>query len=1377
MPIAAISDPMSTPDANPPSSMVADSGTGVLAFPASVAQQMFWYLELLQGTVTAFNVPLRFLLTGPLDIPLFERALNAVVERHESLRTCFVEEDGELLQIVSPEIIVRMPVLDISHLPADRIQEEADRLGSIEAHRPFDLSKAPLLRAEILRLGPGHHIFHFTVHHALFDGMSMTIFTAELSEFYQAFFENRAPKVEPLAIQYGDYSVWQKEFLEGPKVKAQLDYWKERLKGMTEVEMPTDFPRPPVKSWKGDITSILLPKELTDRLQSIAAAEGATLFHVHLAAFMILLHRYSGNPDITVGAPVAGRSGGDLEPLIGVFINTLILRSNLAGNPGFLEYLSQIRETSLEALENQELPFEYLVHELRPGRDPSRNPLFQINFNHHRSFTQTEHFGGVSLTTIPSRSPGAIFDLHLFMVERDEGWRASLDFSTELFTRESANRMLGHLKRLLEEIAAHPEQAIGGMDHLTFPEKDLLIHDWAGTRTDYPRDATIGGLFLETAGKFPARVALQAGGQSLTYHQLHSEASHLAQRIRQEGVMPGDLIAICSHPSTEMIVGFIAILLAGGCCVPIDPAYPADRFTLLLEESGAMIGLATAGCGKSYPPGWKGRVLLIAPVGTAGEPVEVPEAGLTADHPAHLLFTSGSTGRPKGVLLAHRGIARLVRNSNFLKITPDDVFLQAAPVSFDASLLEIWGPLLNGGRLILLPDGPGLAEIASAVRDKGVTTLWLTAGLFQLMIDEHPESLKRLRYLLAGGDVLAPAYVRRALDALPDTRIINGYGPTENTTFTTCHHITTADLEKPSIPIGKPVSNTTVYLLDEQLRPVPVGIPGELHTGGDGLAIGYHAAPELTAGKFIFHPEFGRLYRTGDLCRRASDGTIEFIGRRDHQVKVRGFRIELGEIEATLASHPQVSQAKSAVRGETAETKRILAWAVPGGGATPTPEELAIYLADRLPTFMQPDGIAVVDSFPLNANGKIDLSQLADPGHRITAAADIPHEEPAGDTECHLATIWQDLLGLSGIGRHDDFFALGGHSLMALRMFSRINREFDKSLPLAALLQNPTIASLAKLLEPPAQVPVIPPPPTEVPVTQAAPSEALPAAKPLPSSTHRTKGNIVTLAEGCSQPPLFCIHGGDGGVLFYRSLAALMPTELPFHAIESLELGNSGKIEETSIEETAAAYLRNLLKVQPAGPFRLAGYSFGGVVAHEIACQLIDLGHEVEFLGMFDTDNPTAPIRHYGLSERLGVFWRRNRDVPFGARVGRVRERICEGVQTNRRIKAELKAAKTTGPAEAYSDMRRIQVREENWRAMQAYKPRRFAGRITLFKTTHISDKYERLEDYGWSAVAGAGLEVVPVGGEHLALFAAENVENLAKMLSGALHSARPSDD
>jgi amino acid adenylation domain-containing protein len=1345
---AAIPEPMSAPEAHPPVPAAAVIDTGVLAFPASVAQQMFWYMEMLQGNVTAFNVPLRFSLTGPLDMDLFDRALNAVIQRHESLRTHFEEENGELMQIVSPQMKLPISYVDISHFPADRIREEADRLGSIEANRSFRLAVEPLMRAEILRLGHDHHYFHFTVHHALFDGMSMAIFGKELAEFYQAFFENRPPRLEPLAIQYGDYSVWQKEFLQSPKVQVQIDYWKNKLKGMTEVEIPTDFPRPPLKTWRGDITSILLPKPLSERLQTIAAEKGATLFHIHLAAFMLLLRRYSGNTDIAVGAPVFGRNSSDLEPLIGVFINTLILRGDLSGNPTFFDYLERIRTMSLEAFDNQDLPFERLVHELAPPRDPSRNPLFQINFNHHRSFTMTEHFGGVDFTTVPSRSGGSIFDMHIFFVEREEGWRASLDYCTDLFTRETMDRMLGNVRALLEDIANHPEKCIEELEILPDSEKQQL-HDWSRHTRDYPRDATIGSLFLGTSSRHAERTALVCGDRSFTYQQLRAESTRLAATLIQAGVKPGDTIAICAEPGPEMIKGFLAILLAGGCCVPIDMSYPADRIALLLDDCGAMTALATTRCAKVFPASWKGRLHDITAFNGDTVATELPDVQMTAEDPAYLLFTSGSTGRPKGVLLPHRGTVRLVRDNDFITITPDDVFLQAAPVSFDASLLEIWGALLNGGRLVLLPDGPGLEGIATAVRDHGVTTLWLTSGLFQLMIEEHADSLKGLRHLLAGGDVLSTAHVRMALDALPATKLINGYGPTENTTFTTCHAITREDLTKSSIPIGRPVANTTVHLLDERLRQVPTGMPGELCTGGDGLAIGYLNAPDLSAAKFITHPEFGRLYRTGDLCRMTADGSIEFLGRNDQQVKVRGFRIELGEIEAILASHPKVIQCKAAVRGDSAETKRIFAWAVPADISAPTPEELAAYLAKRLPGFMHPDGIAVIDAFPLNANGKIQLASLPDPGHRAASAPQVSKEAPVGDAEIRLAAIWEELLDVSGIGRDDDFFALGGHSLLALRMFSRINREFQKSLPLAMLIQHPTIAKLATVLAPP---------PT-----------ARPAVRPLPGVEFPDKGNVVTLAEGSSQRPLFCIHGGDGGVLFYRSLAALMPRELPIHAIESLELSNSGKVEECGIEETAAAYVRKILAIQQQGPFRLAGYSFGGVVAHEIACLLTYMGHQVEFLGMFDTHNPASSMRYYGLIERLSVFWKQSAGLPLAPRIGLLKSRIAEGIHTNRRIRSELKAAMAKGPATAYSDLRRVQVREENWRAMLAYRPKPFAGRITLFKTTHVNDKYEFPADYGWGRLALAGLDIIPVQGEHLALFSTENVTSLAAAVRNAL--------
>ena len=1345
MPTAVNSEQMN--EAPPGTSDHADPATGPteeLAFPASVAQQVFWYLELLQPGVTAFNVAMRSRLDGPLDVRLLEKALNLVLDRHEILRTRFEEDGGELLQIVAAKIELPLPLIELGHLPEAERDAEARRLADLEATRPFALGTAPLIRAELLRLSATSHILHLTVHHALFDGSSIPILNADLAAIYQALADGREPDLAPLPIQYGDFSVWQKDHLESPGIRAQLDYWKRRLDGMAELDLPTDFPRPAAKSWRGDLVSAPLPRELMDCLQAIAQDHGATLFHLLLAAYKVLLHRYTGSTDIAVGSPIAGRTLAETEALIGVFINSLIFRDDLSGDPFFENLLHQVRDTALEAVEHQDLPFECLVRELRPERDASRNPLFQVNYTHQRSFSRPIHFAGIEMTPLHSSSPGAIFDLNFFTAERADGWSVTCDYSSDLFEPATARRMLGHFRRLLEDIAADPASPISRLEILTADEQQTLLHRWAGHRADYPRDATIGQLFAEIARAQPDRIALESGDRRLSYGQLHAEAAAIAKQLLADGIAPGELVGLCARPSFEMIAGLLGILLAGGAYVPLDPEYPAERFALLLEESGIRIALTTHADWQAFGE-WDGRLLRIPQSGQATDLTELPPTGSAATHPAYLLFTSGSTGKPKGVLVPHRGVVRLVRGNDFIDISPDEVFLQSAPLSFDASTLEIWGPLLNGGRLVIPDQGKDLDAIARAVRDHGVTTLWLTAGLFQVMIEEHADSLKCLRHLLAGGDVLSVPHVRRALDLLPSTRLINGYGPTENTTFTTCREITAADCDRTSIPIGRPIANTGVVILDDLGRPVPAGIPGELHTGGDGLALGYHRDEALTAEKFIHHPDFGRLYKTGDLCRWLADGSIEFIGRRDEQVKVRGFRIELGEIESVLASHPEVRQSKVAVRGDSAETKRILAWAMTEGGSLLDSAALSRWLEARLPAFLRPDGVALVDRFAVTANGKIDVASLPDPAKAAAPTVEQTFAEPRGSTEQRLAALWSELLGVPRIGRDDDFFALGGHSLLALRLFSRINREFGRPLPLAALLTHPTVARLAMLLAP-----------------ESAPARV----------SHDGKGHLVPLAEGGNDVPLFCIHGGDGGVLFYRGLANLMPRKGPWFAIEADALGSSRPIVEASVEETAASYVRELLAVHPGGPFRLAGYSFGGVVAHEMACQLAAAGHRVDFLGLFDTQNPAAPCKRYSLPGRFGAFWQQQQDLPLPARLERLRERIAEGIATNRRVKEEVAAAMTQGPAEPHSDLRRVQVREENWRAMQAYRPRPFAGKITLFKAMTPSDKVEWPEDYGWTPFAGGGLEIVPVPGQHLTLFDEAHLPSLARALATALPPA-----
>lgn len=1342
--IDANSEPMSEKPAQP--DLAADDG-GSFAFPASPAQEAFYYLEKLFPSHPAFNVPVRFQLTGALDRKLLKSAFDSLAARHEGLRTRFVEEDGKLLQVIAPETTFPLPLTDVSYLTGTELAAELDRLGSIESRTHFDLSKDPLFRASLILAAPDRHILQITIHHSVADGWSIGIMTDELAEFYNAALENRATRLEPLAVQYADFTIWQREFLASDELTPHREFWMEKLEGYTELELPSDRPRPAVKSWDGDIVSLVLSPSISEKVARVSKEKGATMFHVFLAAFKAVASRYSGREDIAVGSPVAGRTRSELEPIIGTFINSVILRTDLSGDPSFGELVERVRDNVTEAIAHQDLPFEQLVKALQPKRDTGRNPLFQVNFTHQRDFVRPVTFGGAKLTAIPSRSPGAIFDLHFFMVERADGWRASCDFARDLFDRGTAERLLRHFAVFLDAAAGSPTVPLSRLPMLTNGEKTALAA-WAGTAIPYPSDRSLGDLFLDLASRQPERTALTHGMRAVSFQLLAASALELRSHLVDAGVKPGDRVALCAPSVPEMIAAQIAIVLTGAACVPLDPDYPAARLDFMLGDSAASVLVTTPALESKLPQ--VRTTLLLAPLPESLPTPPLPASNVPADAVSHVFYTSGSTGTPKGVLVRHRGISRLALGGGFMEFGPEDSFLQSAPISFDAATLEIWMPLLNGGRIVLTGEsGPSLPTIASAIRDQGVTCLWLTAGLFQTMVDEHLSDLKGLRYLLAGGDVLSPAHVRRAFEALPGTTLVNGYGPTENTTFTCCHTITRADLERTSIPIGRPVGNTTIHLLDRLMRPVPVGVPGELFTGGDGLALGYQNQDGLTADRFPKHPDYGLLYRTGDLCRWLPDGTIEFIGRTDSQVKIRGFRIELGEIETLLTSHPGVRQAKVATRGDSAETKHIVAWVVTADGELPEPTALEAFLAEHLPAYMRPEGIAVIEALPLSANGKIDVTGLPDPSRTLLSCANTNRAIPVGKTEQRLASIWSDLLGIPEIGRDDDFFALGGHSLLALRLFSRMNREFACSLPLAALINHPTLRGLASLADPqPEPVPEVPP-----------------------------KGHFVTLRKEGGQPPLFCIHGGDGGVIFYRGLANSLPSGVPLHAIESLELYRSSAVEVASVEETATAYVRNLLAFQPHGPFRLAGYSFGGVVAHAMACQLVEMGHEVDFLGLFDTSNPTAPRQVYTFAGRMAAFWKQQAGVPLISKLSLLRKRIREGIATNRRVREEITTALSSGPAEAYSDLRRIQVREENWRAMQIYQPSRFPGRITLFKARSASDKVGLPEDYGWSTVAGKGLEIIPVPGSHLVLFDPENVESLAISLHLALsRSSHPSD-
>jgi len=1324
---------------DPPVAETSAEGDDILCFPAAMAQEAFYFLERLRPGATPFNIAVRFRIEGEVDLTLIERAMNEIVARHESLRTHFEEEDGELLQVVQPEAHIDFGVVDLSEFEPDEREARLLKCGLREACLPFDLQKAPLIRAVAAVLSRVEHVLHITVHHTVADGWSIGVLTEEITALYDAFKSGEGSPLEPLPIQYADYAVWQRDFISGPDVASQLEYWKNKLKGYAELDLPTDRPRPPVKTWNGDIVSELLPSELTDRLAIIAQKNGATLFHVFMAAFNILLQRYTGSDDLVIGTPVTGRSRPEMEPLIGAFINTVLLRTDLSGDPDFHRVLQRTRDTALEAIAHQDLPFEFLVRELRPERDSSRNPLFQINFTHQKAFIKPTSAGQLKLNGIPSLSPGAIYDIHFFMVERDNVWRASCDFSTDLFDRETAVRLVGHFRTLLQGIAHTPDLPIGRLSMIG-GEEWRQIFEWSGRTTPYPRDKALGPLFLETAERYADRPALVQSSRSITYRQLRANAVLVAQKLRDYAVHPGQRVGLAADSSPEMIAGLLGIVLAGAVYVPIDADDPKDRICFLIDDAKVDVVVADAACATACE-GMGRNLLVLDPLDVFATPMDFQSPPTRPTDPVYLLYTSGSTGTPKGVVVPHRGVARLVRDTDFMEFRPDEVFLQAAPLGFDASTFEIWGPLLNGGSLVLPPmDSPGLADIAALVRDYKVTTLWLTAGLFQVMVDDHLEDLAGLRHLLAGGDVLPATQVRQVLKRFPGVQLINGYGPTENTTFTACHTVEAADLEKSSIPIGRPIANTFIRILDRDGRTAPIGVHGEIITGGAGLALEYLNNKALTAEKFMMR-DGERFYRTGDLGRWRMDGTIEFFGRIDQQVKVRGYRIEPGEVEAVVQSHPAVGQCKVAVRGETVGEKILVAWVKPVSVAKVDVPELKKYLAERLPAHLRPDAIVLLNMMPLTSSGKIDTKALPSP----SKAAPVRTEAPQSPTEKHLAIFWQELLGVHSVGRDDDFFNLGGHSLMGLRLFSRIRGTFGLSLPLATLLSAPTIRSLGALID------------KELTGEGDGDEEAVIAAV-------QSRGHL---------PPFFCVHGGDGGVIFYRNLAEHLSKDRPFLAIEAAALSSSGSIEIDSVENMAVRYLRLIRRRQPYGPYHLGGYSFGGVVAYEMSRILEEEGESVAFLALFDTMSPTVSSSPFNFAERMTKFWQAQGDAPLGTKMKRLGWRYCARLADRIHDKTGLFPTRANTPAEAHTDRRAAQLCDAHLKVMRAYEPMSYKGHLTLFKTPSVDDIFEYPDDYGWAEYVGS-MEIVVVPGHHLTLFDPENVGNLGREVRERLE---PRDD
>ncbi|MFY2561712.1 amino acid adenylation domain-containing protein [Corallococcus terminator] len=1044
--------------------------------PVSFPQQRLWVVDQLEaGRSSAYNVHITVQFTGALDILLLERCVNGVVRRHDSLRTVFAaRDDGMPVQVVLSELRLHIPIEDISHLPKEAQDAEVERRTREESQRLFDLARGPLLRGKVLRLGPDDHVALVTMHHLVTDRWSLGVFVRELMALYAAEVTSQAADLSELVIQYPDFAAWQRGRMQGERLRAELDFWKQHLRTLpAPLELPTDRPRPPEQTYRGSRQFVTLPVALTRALKEVAQQEGATLFMTLLATFQTLLHRYSGQTDITVGSPIAGRNVPELESLIGFFVNTLVLRNHLDGDPTFRDLLRRAKAVCMAAYAHQELPFEKLVEELNPPRDLGRHPIFQVMFGFQNTPRQDLSMPGLKSTYLLVDPGSAKFDLLLELREDrpDEifGW---FEYNTDLFDAATLQRLRGHFYTLMDAVAANPDQRLSALPLMNAEEQRQLLVDGNGPRAEYPRDMPMHELFAHHSARAPQAVAVEHEGRTLTYAELDARANQLARHLLSLGLRPEARVGLCVERGPDLVTGMLGILKAGGVYVPLDPAYPRQRLAFMFEDSSVAVVLTQQPLRPLLPPHSRPTVCLDSdwPV-ISREPVEPPTGiRVSSDQLAYVLYTSGSTGKPKGVAISHRSIVHLVRDTNYVDLGPDDCMAQVGTPSFDAATFELWGALLNGARLVIIPRDVLLSpeDLALRLAEVKATCALLTTALFNQVAHEKPSAFSAMRYVFFGGEKASPQAVRQVLHAGRPGQLVNLYGPTEVTVCATFHPLLSLPAGATSVPIGRPLARMRLYVLDAHGRPVPRGVPGELYVGGDGLARGYLGRPDLTAERFVpdaLSGELGaRLYRTGDMVRWLQDGTLDFVGRVDTQVKVRGRRIEPGEIEAALREHPSVHEAVVLVREDVPGTVRLVAYCVPSAseeGAALDVQALRTALAERLPEFMVPSAFVVLRELPLSPSGKVDREALSAPDAKPPEAGG-DRVEPRTPQEKALAAVWTQLLGVPRVSPDDNFFELGGDSILAIQVVSRA-RQAGLHLAASQLFQHQTLEALARV--------------------------------------------------------------------------------------------------------------------------------------------------------------------------------------------------------------------------------------------------------------------------------------------------------------------------
>ena len=1338
--------------------------------PLSFAQQRLWFLDRIEPNSSSYNIPEAVELVGSLNVQILQQALDAIVTHHEVIRTNYLTVNDNPIQVINPPAPIQLEIVDLQQVPVTQQQTQVQAYLHHSSRKPFDLATDLMLRCSLVQLAPNQHIFLATMHHIASDAWSMGLFWQQLGQVYNALCTHKTNPLPPLQIQYADYAVWQREWLSGKVIVQQLDYWKQQLTDVNPIlELPMDYPRPPIQTYAGQITSLDLSPQLTADLKALCRQESATLFMSLLAAFQILLARHSGQTDFIIASPIAGRNRTEVEGLIGFFINTLLLNADLSGNPSFQALLGRVRTTALGAYAHQDVPFEKLIEELNPRRDLSRNPLFQVLFNMLNVEDLSLDLDGLTVAPVNIAEANSKFDITLYVKEQDRQIHFDLAYNTDLFTSARMVEMLAQFEQLLTQIVANPTQAIQAYSLVTPAAQTLLPNPRIAL--PQPEFAPITTTFINWATKTPNQAAIVQANRTWTYQELATAAQEIAQLLRANKLSIGTTVAVCGDRSFGLIASMLGVLMSGGVLLNIDPNLPPARQQLMLATAKANYLLVVGKSGSLAEPllgtrrFCEGRgsananssiiadlspeivILMIEPnTGKTSslETILYPKTApitLPLDAAAYIFFTSGTTGVPKGVLGTHQGLAHFLDwQRETFSIVPEDRAAQLTGLSFDVVLRDIFLPLTSGATLCL----PSLAEdltpgsILPWMERQQITILHTVPTLAQSWLMNVPAgvSLRTLRRIFFAGEPLRATLISQWRAHFPHAgEIINLYGPTE-TTLAKCYYRVPQDVCPGIQPVGITLPQTQALVFNPERQLCGIGETGEIAIRTPFRTNGYINGSAENQSQFIDNPfrseATDRIYLTGDRGRYLPDGKLEILSRIDRQVKIRGVRIEPGEIAALLNLHPQIQATVVIAREDIPDDKRLVAYFVPTQHSTPTTSELRQHLQQQLPAYMVPSVFVLLSHLPLTPNGKIDTRAL--PAPDLSGQASTPDFVSARDeVEIQLTKIWQLVLGVRSISITDNFFELGGHSLLAIRLFSEIERVWGKNLPLATLFQAQTIEQLAQIIR--------------------------------QEGGAATYSSLVLMQSGLgTKPPLFCIHPIGGNVLEYHALVSHLGTEQPVYGLQSIGL-KAKQLPIDSIEAMAAHYISEIQLVQPNGPYLLLGYSFGGIVAFEIAQQLQAQGKHVALLALIDRKSPLIQKVRPSIAKSIQIHLTNLWHLPAKARLKYIKDRIDHQFEDFDYKAFLIKSLSETAPPSPEL----LNLIDNNAQASDNYVAKPYAGNLNLFRCKVQTLDYSLSTDLGWENLVTGILEIHNIPSIHYEVLKEPIVQTVAEQLNHCL--------